>query len=527
MSWGALNNQRKVYYVAVIAVVVLLAGGVVLSQKINFGAFTEDQLNSSTTSQSNANNSDKETILARFNTGVTADQVQTISLAAAAAAVDPRIKAVDPRILAVDPRIRDNANTYIISYSQAIDPKAFIEALRKYHEVAAADTTTLPVLDRVVVRFKPGTTAQAHATALSVVTATKDNNRSLPQLDEAVLTLPQATVKDQDSAITKLKADPNITSAEPDYYAKATFTPNDPSFSYQYGLTKIHAPEAWDLTQGSTAVTIADLDTGIVPFDGTVIRDRNTGTSTPTEDFLHKIVGSYNAITHTSCHPTKYNNTHYCTYDDNGHGTMTAGVAAVSTNNNVGVAGAGFNSSLIIVKVLDGSGSGTYTDVAAGIVWATDHGAKVINMSLGGSQPSSDLEAAVNYAWNHGVVVIAAAGNNGIDSPFYPAYYTNVIAAAATDQNDALASFSQYGSWVDVAAPGVNIATTMPSSNGFYGYGSGTSFSAPFVSGEAALIWSKYPTLTNVQVRQRIESSTDGTYPTIGHGRINAFRALQ
>ncbi|GAI46832.1 unnamed protein product, partial [marine sediment metagenome] len=147
----------------------------------------------------------------------------------------------------------------------------------------------------------------------------------------------------------------------------------------------------------------------------------------------------------------------------------------------------GYNSSLMNVKVLGDDGCGYYSWVAQGIIWAANNGADVINLSLSGSSFSSTLQQAVDYAWNHGVVVVAAAGNDGSSNRLYPAYYDNCIAVAATDANDNLASWSNYGSWVDVAAPG-SAYSTKP--NGQYGYMAGTSMASPHVAGLAGLVFS-------------------------------------
>ena len=179
------------------------------------------------------------------------------------------------------------------------------------------------------------------------------------------------------------------------------------------------------------------------------------------------------------------------------------------------------------VKVLDNNGSGYYSWIANGIIWAADNGAKVINLSLGGTSSSFTLQNAVNYAWNKGAVVVAAAGNRNSTSRFYPAYYSNSMATAATDQNDKKASFSTYGSWVDVAAPGVDIFSTY--NNDGYVTLSGTSMAAPFVSGLAGLIFGFHPDWNNIQVRDKLQSSSDqipgtGSYWT--YGRINACKAV-
>jgi thermitase len=214
-----------------------------------------------------------------------------------------------------------------------------------------------------------------------------------------------------------------------------------------------------------------------------------------------------------------------------GHGTHVAGIAAAMTNNGIGVAGLGYSSTIMNVKVLNDDGMGAYSWLASGIIWAVDNGAKIINMSLGGSSSSSTLEDAVNYAWNNGVVVVASAGNSASTAPSYPAYYNNCIAVAATDANDALASFSNYGKWVDVAAPGMTIDSTW--NDGGYGCMSGTSMASPHVAGLAALVFATLSDANgngklNGEVRRRIESTCDNTgVGGIAGGRINAYLAVQ
>ena len=177
------------------------------------------------------------------------------------------------------------------------------------------------------------------------------------------------------------------------------------------------------------------------------------------------------------------------------------------------------------VKVLDDTGSGYYSWIANGITWAADNGAKVINMSLGGSSASSTLKRAVNYAWGKGVVLAAAAGNSGNRSPTYPAYYPNCIAVAATDSNDLKTSWSSFGSWVDVAAPGVDILSTFPNHSYQigkalgYDKGSGTSMATPHVAGLAALVWATGYGTSNTSVRARIEGNADPILGTRSYWR--------
>lgn len=356
--------------------------------------------------------------------------------------------------------------------------------------------------DQVLVKFLPGTPEKAKSDVHG-----RQGGRVvdvIPGIDVQVVRIPQSKVEEK---VRAYKGEASVQFAEPDFIAKAIFTPNDPYFDKQWGMSKIQTPKAWDITTGSSAVKIAICDTGI---------DQNH------EDLAAKIVANKNF-------------TRSLTVDDKyGHGTHVAGIAAAITNNGKGVAGVGFNSNLMNVKVLGDTGSGYYSWVASGIIWAADNEAKVINLSLGGSSPSDTLKNAVDYAWGKGAVLVAAAGNNNSDAPLYPAYYENCITVAATDQDDARAYFSNYGDWVDIAAPGVSIFSTMPNHRnriGVLNYGSlsGTSMSTPHVAGVAALVFAVVrPDGTNADVRTRIEASVDSTTGfTTDIGRVNALKAVQ
>ncbi|MCS7216378.1 MAG: S8 family peptidase [Candidatus Bipolaricaulota bacterium] len=355
--------------------------------------------------------------------------------------------------------------------------------------------------DQILVKFKPGVLPERAA----AVHARRGGQviHVIPGIEVHVVRIPQGRVPEM---VRAYLLEELVEFAEPDYVAVAYLVPNDPGYAYQWALPKIQAPQAWDLTTGSSAIRIAILDTGI---------DQDH------EDLRAKIVANRNFTTSP-------------TVDDRqGHGTHVAGIAAAVTNNARGVAGVGFNAVLMNVKVLDDNGSGQYSWIANGIVWAADNGAHVINMSLGGPATSSTLEAAVRYAYSRGVVLVAAAGNENTSSPSYPAYYPECIAVAATDQNDAKASFSNYGAWVDIAAPGVSIYSTLPNHTNRtgvrnYGYLSGTSMAAPHVAGVAALIKARYPALTNAQIAQRLLATGDPTTGfTTAIRRVNAYRAVQ
>lgn len=360
----------------------------------------------------------------------------------------------------------------------------------------------------VLVKFKPGTPgAQVSAAHRQ---AGGEPREVIPGIDVQVVRVAPGRER---AAVEAYRRNPNLTFAEINGFYSAvqdSWVPNDPLYGQQWQYPKIQAPEAWPVTTGYAGVPIAILDTGI---------DQSH------EDLKAKIVKNVNFTTSK-------------TVDDQyGHGTHAAGSAAAVTNNGLGVAGTCPNCVLYNVKVLGDNGSGSWSAIANGIVWAADNGAKVVNMSLGGSSGSSTVEAAVNYAWDKGVVLVAAAGNSGSSSPTYPAAYTNVIAVAATDQNDQKASFSNFGSWVDIAAPGVNILSTAPDhrnriwrSGVKYATLSGTSMATPHVAGTAGLVWSTGQCGTNSGVRARIENGADkipgtGTYWT--YGRLNVYNAVK
>jgi thermitase len=316
-----------------------------------------------------------------------------------------------------------------------------------------------------------------------------------------VVKVPKGQEKEKAKAYS---ANGRVAYAEPDFVAEAMGSPDDPGFVNQWGMVKIQAPQAWDITAGSPSVSIAILDTG-VDIDH--------------PDLANKFISNVNF-------------SDSATSDDAyGHGTHVAGIAAAITNNGVGVAGLGYSCSIMNVKVLGDTGAGAYSWIASGIIWAADNGAEIINLSLGGSSASSTLEDAINYAWSKGVVIVAAAGNNGDTTPFYPAYYTNCIAVAATDANDAKTSWSNYGDWVDLAAPGLNIYSTLKE-NG-YGYKSGTSMASPHVAGLAGLVFTMVADsngngFLNDEVRSQIQVTCDNIgLGGIGSGRINAYRAVQ
>jgi thermitase len=353
--------------------------------------------------------------------------------------------------------------------------------------------------ERILVRFKPGVgpaeTAQIHRQYGGHV------EEVIPGIGIQVVNVPKGQLTGK---VRSYSSNGKVAYAEPDFLAQAVDSPDDPYFGRQWGLTRVEAPQAWEVTTGSSNINIAILDTGV---------DQDH------PDLAAKLISNKNFTTSA-------------TVDDvHGHGTHVAGIAAAITNNGIGVAGLGYTSTIMNVKVLGDSGSGYYSWIIWGIAWAADHGAEVINMSLGGSSSSSALEDAINYAWSRGVIVVAAAGNSGSTPPSYPAYYNNCMAVAATDVNDAKPSWSNYGDWVDVAAPGASIYSTLKDNS--YGYKSGTSMASPYVAGLAGLVFATVSDSNgdgklNDEVRNRIETTCDDIgLSGIGYGRINAARAVE
>ncbi len=255
---------------------------------------------------------------------------------------------------------------------------------------------------------------------------------------------------------------------EPNYIYHAFDVPNDPLYSQQWNLQNINISTAWDETKGE-GITVAVIDTGV-----TQVPDLKET----------KMVAGYDFVN------DKINAT-----DDVGHGTHVAGTIAQSTNNNYGVAGVAYQAKIMPIKVLAASGGGTISDIAEGIRFAADHDADVINMSLGGGGASKLLEDAINYAYEKGVVIIAAAGNSNQNSSAYPARYPRVISVSALDAAGEKAPYSNFGAGVDISAPGGSetgkiLQNTIDPSTGeavFVGY-QGTSMASPHVAGVAALI---------------------------------------
>ncbi|NMG74366.1 S8 family peptidase [Aromatoleum diolicum] len=409
--------------------------------------------------------------------------------------------------------------------------------------------------DRVLVAFQPGTPgaeiAQAHASAGALLVKRFD------AIGVHVLAVPSGTVE---GAVAVYQRNPNVRYAEPNYYrplilpteGKDPQPPAGLGIEYlpeQWGLNNtaqalydpetggsvsgtvnadIDAPQAWDVSRGSDTVTIAILDSGVecthVDLLGKCIEQKNFTISSTPGDLL-------------------------------GHGTHVAAIAAANTNNGAGTAGVGWNTKVASLKVCREYPSESFpllgmcdvADSVEGLLYAADQGYRVVNMSYGSDpdpySPSQAEADAIKYAWNKGVVLVAAAGNDYATTRHYPAAFPEVISVAATDRHDNLAYFSTFSSaWVSVAAPGHNILSAYPNSacglpendpEGCYNWLSGTSMASPHVAGVAALVLAHYPGITNTQARGYVENNANAQGALgqnfrawVKYGRVNAHLAL-
>jgi thermitase len=394
-----------------------------------------------------------------------------------------------------------------------------------------SQTTPVKVPGQIIVKFKSGIT-QAQI------------NQELPKYNAKVLrtieginrTVIQVPAGEEEKTIKLLTQNALVQNAEANYVVYVQYMPNDPDFQKQWGLVNtgqaigqfpgkvnadIDAEKAWDVSKGA-GVTVAVIDTGL---------------DMTHPDLAGKVIGQ-----------KVFPNVSDSIDDRFGHGTHIAGIIAADTNNGQGIAGVCPECKLLIAKAMKDDGTGDNATIAESIVWAADNGAKVINLSEGGPAPTQSelqtMQDALNYAWNKGAVIVAAAGNNGVTQKFYPAALDNTLAVAAVSNQDLMASFSNYGTWVDVAAPGENIFSTLPTKNYrmqalmaekggtlqlTYDYLSGTSMAAPIVSGMAALIWTSSYGTSNANVVKRIVETAEpipGTGSFWQYGRVNAAEAV-
>jgi len=382
---------------------------------------------------------------------------------------------------------------------------------------------------QIVVKYKPRKSKRSIEEKVR-----KRKGRVKKRNQKLRLDIIQVPPNEEAATLRELAQDPNIEYAEQDVPSYGFAVPNDPKFAEQFALRNtgqpmggdpgkrgadIDALGAWEVTEGN-GVKIAILDTGI---------DQNH------PELKSKIIASKDFSGKGSI------------ADGSGHGTFIAGIIAAETNNGEGIAGVCPKCQLLVGKVLDDDAKVTSIEpIAAGVDWAIENGAKIINISFGQDQPSRAYEDIFKNASDKGVLIVASAGNCGGDNfasegcnsknpRTFPASYDYVLSVASTDNRDQKASSSSYGSWVDVAAPGYYIYTTSPlqsytiGGSTKYTYVEGTSFASPVVAGIAGLLLSKDPNLSGQELRRQIESNVDkieGTGNLWQYGRVNAAKAV-
>ncbi len=357
-------------------------------------------------------------------------------------------------------------------------------------------------------------------------------------------------------ALESYMKNPDIEYAEPNYIVRINTTPDDYYFNSLWGLhnygqtggavdADIDAPEAWDIFTGSSNAIVAVIDTG-VDYAHVDLADnmwRNTGEipDNGIDDDGNGYIDDDKGWDFSTC--AQFNPDETCNvpksedndpYDDHGHGTHCSGIIGAVGNNGAGVAGVNWGIQIMPLKAFNANGYGSIADIINAIFYAADNGANVLSNSWGDGVYSFALEEAIVYTNVNDVLFAAAAGNNGANTdvtPFYPASYDipNVIAVAATDHNDTMASWSNYGAAsVDLGAPGVNVLSTTPGNN--YSYSSGTSMATPYVSGIAGLIKAFNSGLTNLEIKETILNNVDVKSSLAGKvltgGRLNAYKAL-
>ena len=356
----------------------------------------------------------------------------------------------------------------------------------------ASSDSSADVAGRYIVTFAAGVTKAQQVAAITDAGATDIS---------AIAPLRMHAVDASDAAAAALQADAAVDRVEADQVRDVQATPSDPEYSNQWSLSRI----GWDQVYGNVAptgsATVAVLDTGI--------------------DALHPDL-SANVVQGTSVLDGSNGET-----DPNGHGTWMAGIVAAGTDNGIGIAGVGYSGvSVMPVTVLGADGTGIDSDVISGVVYAADHGADVILMAFSNPGYSASLQAAIDYAWSNGAVVVGATGNDSSSTATFPAGDRGVIGVSSTDFMDSLDLSSNYGADTFLAAPGAGIETTAAGSG--YATISGTSAAAAEVAGAAALLKANDSSASNGTIVGRLARSADaaGTSDQTGNGRLNLGRAL-
>ncbi|MDY6934409.1 MAG: S8 family serine peptidase [Spirochaetota bacterium] len=357
------------------------------------------------------------------------------------------------------------------------------------------------------------------------------------------------------SIIDRYKRDANVEYAEPNYIYHTSIVPNDPYYTLQWGLSQIQSEQGWDIEVGESSVVIAVIDTGIDwnhpdmdaniwinsgedawadpndPNSGNGIDDDGNGFIDDYKGWDFVTVSSDSIFQGEDPGPEDNNPMDFC-----GHGTHVSGIAGAVTDNETGIAGVSWHCRIMALRAgyknASGNGALRSSDIANAVYYAANMDANIVNMSFGSYSPSNIQRDALDYAYSLGILLVASAGNNGIEVDHYPSSFENVVSVAATDKNDQRALWweaysSNYGIDIDFAAPGSGVYSIYFDNT--YASKSGTSMAAPFVSGLAGLILSNNPAFTNQDVREVLFSTTDPVHSDvyIGSGRINAYEALK
>ncbi len=319
-----------------------------------------------------------------------------------------------------------------------------------------------------------------------------------------VITIQVPTNESVDDFIEDLEKRSDVESVEPDHLVRLSYTPNDPDVAAkQYHHQNIETKKAWDKSKGASDVVVAIID------DGIDMRH---------PDLKNQVIYPFDTVKETAA-----------SLPIGEHGTHVAGIIGSTMDNNIGGAGIAPNTKIMPINVFDGSLAYT-SDIIQAIYYAVEKGADIINLSLGSYVYNASFNDAIQFAHKSGVVIVAAAGNEGVSTAYYPASYPNVISVGSTTSKEVKSSFSNYGEYLDIVAPGSSVYSTLP--NNGYGMMSGTSMASPIVAGVAALVMAAEPALSNVEIENRLFTTADdlgniGKDPSYGNGRVNARKALK
>jgi len=388
---------------------------------------------------------------------------------------------------------------------------------------------------QIIIKYKNGTPASQRQALRGSLGASQ--MKDLGIINAELVKLKSGMTVEQGMALAK--KNPAVVYAEPDYELHALdlqksplvdFVPNDPLFNQLYGMTKISAPQAWDVFTGSPSVLVGVIDTGIDYNHPDLVANAWVN---PGEIPGNSLDDDSNGFV-DDVHGYDFVNNDGDPFDDHFHGTHCSGTIGGVGNNGVGVVGVNWNVKIAGIKFLDSGGSGSTANAISSVQYAVTIGCRLTSNSWGGGGFSQALKDAIDAAGVAGQLFVAAAGNAGsnIDaSPSYPASYAsaNIVSVAATDQNDALASFSNYGlTSVDLGAPGVDILSCQPGAQ--YQLLSGTSMATPHVAGACAMVWGRFPGMTYAQVKTRIMDFADPVPALAGRcitgARLNVFMAI-